>query len=482
VDARCNPFDIEELPGCHPGTLNAVVLRLLDWTTTDPTPFVCWLTGLPGTGKSAVAHSLIAHLKSQDRLAVCFFFNKLNRNSNSIKSLFPTLAHQIAQAIPKFQPQISKVISYNPRKPKQSFHSQLENFISIPFSRLNLSPARRRASLPILIVIDGLDECDDPKARSLFLETIFEAAPRLRRYFKFLIVSRPEADIQNSFEPTSVQDDVNVIDLSAYLSHTPPNIPPTRPLQNSIHGIDALFRTILSSSTTDQTILVHLLSVVLVCLQTDVSPLNSLKDSPMSLTQSDRFMESILDLEPRSLQGTLSELKALFCFRRKMTLDGRPFHDVRVIKLGHRTLQDFLLDQSRSRGFYIDLKAAYLTVAKSILRVFANNDRTEQRYVQLNLSQCLILTNFVLSYRYWSEVGCDPRPAYHNCLVWCCERLSPDEELQRAIMKYDPIDYLLLRRKSTSAVAFFTFACKSLRRFEDSLVSTYSVTWLIPGN
>lgn len=371
----CNPFDIEELPGCHPGTLNAVVLRLSEWTTTDPTPFVCWLTGLPGTGKSALAHSLIAHLRSEDRLAVCFSFNKSNRNRNSIKSLIPTLARQIAQAIPKFQPQ---VVAHDARSPKQSFQSQLENLIFIPFSRLNLSPARRRASLPILIVIDGLDECDDPKERSLFLKTILDAAPRLRRYLKFLIVSRPEADIQNFFETTSIQDDVNVIDLSAYLSHTTP----TRPSQNSIHDIDALLRTILSASTTSQTTLVHLLSVILVCLQADVSPLNPLKDIPLSLTQSDRFMESILDLEPKSLQSTLSDLKALLSFRRKMTLDGRPFHDVRIIELGHRSLQDFILDQSRSREYYIDMKAACLTVAKSILRVFADNGRTEQRYAQ----------------------------------------------------------------------------------------------------
>jgi len=387
ANVGCN----QELSGCHPGTLNAVVLRLLDWTTTDPTPFVCWLTGLPGTGKSAVAHSLIAHLKSEDRLPVCFFFNKLNRNRNSIKSLVPTLARQIAQAIPNFQPDLPKAVAYNPRSSRQSFQSQLEKYISIPLSRLNLSPAHRRACLPILIVIDGLDECGDPKEISLFLKTIFEAAPRLRRYLKFLIVSRPEAVIQNFFERTSVQDDVNVIDLSAYLGHTTPGIPPTRPFQNPIHDIDALFRTILSSSTTGQTILVNLLSVVLVCLQADVSPLNPLKDVPMSLTQSDRFMESILDLEPKSLQSALSDLKALLSFRRKMTLDGRPFHDVRIVKLGHRTLQDFLLDQSRSREFYIDLKAARLTVVKGILRVFADNGRTEQRYAQiLYLSQCPI--------------------------------------------------------------------------------------------
>ena len=94
------------------------------------------------------------------------------------------------------------------------------------------------------------------------------------------------------------------------------------------------------------------------------------------------------------------------------------------------------------------------------------------------------LKKFLLSDRYWSEVGCNTRPVYHNCLVWCYEHLSPDEELQRAITEFDPIDYLSIGRKSITyptVVAFFTFACKSLRRFEDSPVSTYSVTRLVRG-
>jgi hypothetical protein len=73
MDAHCNPFNNEELP-----TLNAVILRLLDWTTTDP-----------GTGKSAVAHSLIAHLKSQGPEAnIQNSFETLQNSIHDIDALF----------------------------------------------------------------------------------------------------------------------------------------------------------------------------------------------------------------------------------------------------------------------------------------------------------------------------------------------------------------------------------------------------------
>ena len=82
------------------------------------------------------------------------------------------------------------------------------------------------------------------------------------------------------------------------------------------------------------------------------------------------------------------------------------------------------------------------------------------------------------SYRYWTdegpESGFDVRLVYHNCLVWCYERLMPDGDLQSVMMAYDPIDYLSSRRESISdpsAVALFTFACRFLGRFAEIPVS-----------
>jgi hypothetical protein len=207
------------------------------------------------------------------------------------------------------------------------------------------------------------------------MKTILEAAPRLRRYLKFLVISRPESDL---FE-MSIQDEIAAIDLTTYLVNAavaaengvPPKTVcgPGRPLRNSSNDIDVLFRSVLSSSRTSQTTILRLLSVVLVCLQADMSLLMPLNDPSGSLTQSDGFMASILDMEPGTLQSALSDLKPLIGFRRKMTVEGR---DVHIVDFCHKWLKDFLMDQSRSREFHVDLKYACLTVAKAILRILTD--------------------------------------------------------------------------------------------------------------
>ena len=54
----------------------------------------------------------------------------------------------------------------------------------------------------MLVIIDGLDECVDPTARNLILNVVFRvnAFPLLHSHIKFLIVSRPEYDVQHSFD------------------------------------------------------------------------------------------------------------------------------------------------------------------------------------------------------------------------------------------------------------------------------------------
>lgn len=367
-------FEIGELPGCYAGSFNAVFLRLLDWATSEPAPLLL-LTGPARCGKSAVARSLVTHWESEGRLAV--------RLGGSIKSLIPALARQIAHAIPELQSQTRNIIADNQQIwSQQSFQAQFEDLIVKPILQLKVSPARRRASFPISIVLDSLDECDDRTERDLFLESIFEASPRLQRYLKFLIVSRPESDIQDLFESTRFQDKATVIDLSPYRNNAGAEEANgsglTRPLDNSDRDMDNFFHTVLSSSRTSRTTIVNLLSVVLVCLQVDGSPLTPFNDIPTSLTQSDRFMESILDLEPRSLPGSSSDLRALINFRRKLTLEGRPFEDARLAEFCHKSLKDFLIDESGSGEFYVDLKASYLTVAKSMLRILSDKGSVER--------------------------------------------------------------------------------------------------------
>ncbi len=62
---------------------------------------------------------------------------------------------------PNSNHRLQKIDADNPRSSKQSFQSQFEKVISNPILQLNLSPARRSASLPTWVVVDSLDECDD---------------------------------------------------------------------------------------------------------------------------------------------------------------------------------------------------------------------------------------------------------------------------------------------------------------------------------
>ena len=365
-------FEIEELPGCHPGSFNAVFRRLLNWATKEPAPLL-WLTGPKTSGKSAVARYLVRHWESEEGFAACF---RRGESKNLIKSLVLALARQIAHAIPELQSQTPNAITDNHQiSSQQSFRAQFEDLIAKPIFQLDLSPTRRRALFPILIVLEGLDEYDDRTERDLFLETVFEASPRLQRYLKFLIVSQPESDIRDLFESTKFQDKVNVIDFSAYRinagAEEEKGSAPARALDNADCGIQNFFHTVLSSCRTSRTTILRLLSIVLVCAQVDESLLTRFNDIPTSLTQSDRFMESILDLEPRSLQSVLFDLRALLNFRQKLMLE-HPFEDVRIVEFCHKSIMDFLVDESRSGEFYVDLKALYLTIAKTMLRILSD--------------------------------------------------------------------------------------------------------------
>lgn len=381
VDAQCtdclrvnsasgNLFGTGELPGCYTGSFNAVLCRLLDWATTEPASLL-WLTGPARSGKSGVGRCLAAHWESEGRFAACF------KPDGNVKSYVPTLARQIAHAIPELQSQIPSVVADS--QEESSFQTQFENLIAKPILQLNLSPTRRLASFPILIV---LDELDNRTERDLFIEAIFKASPRLRRYIKFLVVSRPESNVGDLFESTRFQNKVNVIDISAYRVHagtvedSEKGSGVARSLDN--FDIDSLFRTILTSSQTSRIKIVQLLSVVLVCQQVDTSSLLPFNDIPTSVTQSDRFIESILDLEPSSLQSELLDLNALMNFRRKLMISERSLQDGRIVEFCHESLKDFLVDESRSGEFYVDLTASCLTVAKGLLRVLSDIESLEK--------------------------------------------------------------------------------------------------------
>ena len=201
--------EILDPPRCHPGTRISFLNQLSNWVKDTSSPvYITWLHGPAGAGKSAIARSLAEILQDESLLAGSFFFH-MDPKRNSEKPLVITLAQQLAFSIPETRGYIADSVERDPVFFSRSLQTQFEKLIVNPIIQLNLASSSFQ---PALMIIDGLDECKDPKARRLILNTLYDASQRLQGYLKFLVASRPEHDIQGFFE-TTTGERINLIDI-----------------------------------------------------------------------------------------------------------------------------------------------------------------------------------------------------------------------------------------------------------------------------
>ncbi|KAJ7798481.1 hypothetical protein B0H13DRAFT_1470928, partial [Mycena leptocephala] len=179
-------------PRCHPDTRKEMLDDLWNWAWEDESnSAVLWLHGPAGSGKSAVVQSLCQNLKEKGRLGGSFFFKRGHPSRGSAKKLFPTIAYQLALH-PEFNPLISQTIEKDPAIVYRSLSNQLEELIIEPCRKGSLSQ-------PVPIIIDGLDECDGLDIQQEILRSIGNAVSRGRLPILFLIASRPESHIRETF-------------------------------------------------------------------------------------------------------------------------------------------------------------------------------------------------------------------------------------------------------------------------------------------
>ena len=79
-----------------PGTRVGVLSELVSWSVDPDAPRVFWLSGMAGTGKSAIAWSVCEFLESTGHLGGSFFCLRGDGNRNDIKRILPTLACALA--------------------------------------------------------------------------------------------------------------------------------------------------------------------------------------------------------------------------------------------------------------------------------------------------------------------------------------------------------------------------------------------------
>ncbi|KAJ3513482.1 hypothetical protein NLJ89_g2927 [Agrocybe chaxingu] len=186
-------------PKCYPGTRVAVINELLGWITNNRDTFMHWLYGPAGAGKSAIMQEIAELCFGRRILLASFFFSRTALLRNDEKRLVSTIAYQLVQALPQTRPFIEEVVENDPALFSKDIQTQLQLLIVEPLNRAFLSLPVPFKSDPHLILVDGLDECNNPAAQQRILTALLTIPALCKFRVMFLIASRPETHLKMTF-------------------------------------------------------------------------------------------------------------------------------------------------------------------------------------------------------------------------------------------------------------------------------------------
>jgi len=404
-DARFDP------PKCHPNTRLAVLAKIMRWIRweEDLEAFIMWVYGPAGAGKSAIAQTIAEMCDEEMLLLASFFFSRNDPSRSTVKPLVATLAYQIISNLPQTRDIILGAIERDPLIFTKSLVVQVKSLIMGPLQSLVESGSFNNATRR-LIIIDGLDECFDPKAQRNIVEVLADSQRQHRLPLLFLIASRPEQHISLAFSngllPTVTtrialdesylpDEDIEVFltdkfqeikSTHALRSYIPPWWPRADVLNQLVEKSSGQFiyaSTVIGYVTsirhkpTDRLDIVlgirpaqkdlpfseldalytHILAGV-EDIEHVLEILSVVLFSTRAAMRNSRNIEEFLSLQPGDVELYLPELHSL--------VKHGPNQRIRVV---HASLRDFFVDPTRSKSFWIKPRARHAAFARRCLQI-----------------------------------------------------------------------------------------------------------------
>jgi hypothetical protein len=188
-------------PRCHPGTRLAILAQCVDFIVNcTGKRKIRWILGGAGVGKSAIMQSVVERTPSSVSLHASIFFF-VNGRSDGSKAIV-TLAYQLAVKCEPYRQFIKQEIAHDPSILHKSMSVQFDKFIVEPFIR---HPQLNSVSR-VLIIIDGLDECDKSDVQRELLRLISDLCLTYpSSHIVWMIASRPEYHITSFFAQSHVE-------------------------------------------------------------------------------------------------------------------------------------------------------------------------------------------------------------------------------------------------------------------------------------
>ncbi|KAJ7476516.1 hypothetical protein FB451DRAFT_245081 [Mycena latifolia] len=399
-------------PRIHPGTRQKLLNELWDMATEPLASSmsgseIVWVHGPAGAGKSAVMQTLCKQLQQAGRLGGSFFFKRDHPIRASAKALFATLAYQLALYIPDLKIGISQKVEEDPSVIGRCIGVQLKQLIVEPCLSL------KAWTHPVIIAIDGLDECEGQDVQEEILRVLDESFREDHPPIRIFIASRPEPHIREALQAcgrwtSHVDVKQSFTDVRNYLQTEFARISSEHETMNAVSGswpTSEALRQLVSNSSgffiyptmiikfvddrnfrpQQQLQRVHKMRghKSLAQARTPLHALDSvytqilagITPQPQLLTilaailsfnvLSITHLEQVLKLRPGDIRLALRGLHAV--------LDVPPKSDPRSrIGVHHASFLDFLDDPTRAGQFYVGGPEHLLAIARGILRALSS--------------------------------------------------------------------------------------------------------------
>jgi predicted kinase len=216
---------------CLEGTRGKILDEITDWINNvdDNAPWLFYLHGTAGSGKSAIAHTIAHRFQTLGRLGSFFCFDRNRATDRRHEKIFATIAQDLADCHPQFRKALAAAVHH-----KMSLRSTAD--VLRQWQELIVQPAKAMLDAmagPIVIVIDALDESGDTDSRRHILQILagrhVKAAEgsitNLPPHFRILLTSRPLPDVIDAFKKVihvrqkSMESIPSSEDVQRYVTH-----------------------------------------------------------------------------------------------------------------------------------------------------------------------------------------------------------------------------------------------------------------------
>ncbi|RDA86853.1 hypothetical protein CP532_1389 [Ophiocordyceps camponoti-leonardi (nom. inval.)] len=203
---------------CLPGTRIDLLQEISSWATNPDAGSIFWLMGPKGTGKSTIARTVAQSW--ENHLGASFFFQRGETDRGNLSKFFSTIAAELTEREPAIAKYIKAAATDRQREPRKAHFSVGDategnakirrSFYREKFHKLVLKPLEMvapalRTKMPVVIVVDGLNECEPEEDIKIVVNLFSHAAAMESLQLKIFLTSNPRMRIR-----LGIKNDENV--------------------------------------------------------------------------------------------------------------------------------------------------------------------------------------------------------------------------------------------------------------------------------